>query len=58
MSYFCKVIVVIIWYVEVKKSSKMKDKCGLKSHSDPIFMPLVSQNVQDSGKYFQNSLTL
>lgn len=55
--YICKVIIVIIWYVEVKKALKMEDECGLKSHSDPIFMPLVSQNVHDSSKYIQNNST-
>lgn len=53
----CKTIILIICYEEMKKALKMEDKCGLKSHSDPIFMPLVSQNVQDSSKYFQNSST-
>lgn len=41
----------------MKKAVKTEDTCGLKSHFNPIFMPLVSQNVQDSNKYFQNSST-
>lgn len=43
--------------VKVRKALKKEDKWSFESHSDPIFMPLVSQNVQDSSEHFQTSST-
>lgn len=58
MPYICKVIIVIIWYVEVKKRFKTGRQVLLKITFCPHFnAKIVFPKFQDNGKCFQNSST-